>query len=573
MTEKSVDAVWIWRFNKSAFRATYGRFPGNTYSKDYLQAAGECGDLLSQKFGVAVASQNSREIRFQWPGGSSDGFVSYSADRFHVAWKYQDAPAPWKLSKNPSSNTDETIPGNPDHQDSTAADGELSVLESRNLDAFLVAVKLHEEDDILHIRAFLGNAPHGMEWASIDRAPRRISEAARSMAQNVGCTSLEVQGGVTAEPEVAKLIAHLDENPNVLLMGPPGTGKSVLLEKLTYFVEHNVGGLGFDPELNHDAFVERHDGKAGKSNTVVFHPAYTYDDLVVGLLPEPMQGGVGVRATPGPLVNLAHYAQDQDAPTRALLVIDEFNRGNAAAILGDTLALLDKDKRGHASISLPFSHIGVEVPSGFANQTGTTVRESFQLPPNLWIVAAMNTSDRSVAPLDAALRRRFSIIEMPPDYAALAAHLDAAEISDVDFNKAVQDWNADEVSALAVRLLMAINHRVDAVLGPDYRLGPSNFWGISGENGEEAFASLVEAFNYRILPTLRLAMQDDDGAFAAVLRSGTSDQPRTGKDLVAFWELPIDDLGGHAAPRVHVRELPKIDLEAAKFELIYLSDS
>ena len=153
--------------------------------------------------------------------------------------------------------------------------------------------------------------------------------------------------------------------------------------------------------MNHGAF------QAGTTvptevRTVVFHPSYAYEHFVIGLLPDldPSTNQVIVKPHVGPLIELASFASQVDR--RALLVCDEFNRGNAAAIFGDTLALLDADKRSDpavpgsgAEIDTPFHHLNPKTAGG------QDLHAHLQLPQHLYVLAAMNSADRSVAPLDA----------------------------------------------------------------------------------------------------------------------------------------------------------------------------
>lgn len=579
MAATPVEAVWIWYYGGSNQKWTYGRYgDDNGFTKDHLQINAEAAEPIRSIYHLTAEKGQEHDLRLVWPGGSQNGKFMFSAGRFVLRWEGREgrsiadtpwsAPAPWRMVPAPHAQSVSPLRGNGTAKTYDAALAAIENFNATGTRAYLVAVKLKGQDDELHVRAYLKDPDNDLAFAATDLLPRSVRAIVDALGESPTCKS-RIVGGRVADEAVAEAVSKLEENPNLLLVGPPGTGKSVLLDKLVQHVTSPDLDLTFDPDIIYDAWDEPEDEPGlGKAATVVLHPSYSYDNLVVGLLPKVKGNSVEVGVTTGPLVNLAHYASNGRP---ALLVLDEFNRGNAAAVLGDTLALLDKDKRDVAHVDLPAYGLPIEVPDEFAVDGNTAVGPRLSLPSSLWIVAAMNSSDRSVAPLDAALRRRFSIVEMGPDYELLADHLKADESADLA--APWDQWTPGTVAKLATSLLEAVNARIDASLGRDFRLGHSNFWHVGGVTAEDALRSLASAWDLRVVQTVRLALQDDDDTLAFILKARRSSEADTSSSQAVWWKKADPAHEQFARPRLNFNMLSDMSTDALHSELVRLAEA
>lgn len=213
-------------------------------------------------------------------------------------------------------------------------------------------------------------------------------------------------------------IELLRDRPQLIFYGPPGTGKTYIAQELA-----------------------RHLTTEANVKIVQFHPAYTYEDFFEGYRPKEQSGGqVGFTLTPGPLRSLVDKAKDNPEAVY-VLIIDEINRGNLAKIFGELYFLLEY--RDNA-IDLLYS----------ADNT-----EPFSLPKNILILGTMNTADRSIALVDAAMRRRFAFLPLHP--------------SESPTNGVLRKWLKVKNHPVEVAdLLEELNGRIE---DPDFKIGPSYF--------------------------------------------------------------------------------------------------
>lgn len=147
------------------------------------------------------------------------------------------------------------------------------------------------------------------------------------------------------------------------------------------------------------------------------------------------------------------------------IVIDEINRGNISKIFGELITLIEEDKRDAYEVTLPYS------------------KEKFKIPSNLYIIATMNSTDKSIATIDIALRRRFTFLKMKP--------------------------NLDLVPDIAKELFITLNEFIGKNLGENYKLGHSYFM----QNMDLEFVK-----EYKIKPLLEEYFYGDEENYKKALK-------------------------------------------------------
>jgi MoxR-like ATPase len=383
------------------------------------------------------------------------------------------------------------------------------------------------------------NDAYHARWLSreaVDRLPKDM----RSHVKNSDKGVYEVPSITPAgPPQAQEVIDSLRTHHNVLLYGPPGTGKTHLVQQV---LQSFGGGFTIDSDDEHDPISD-----AGSTRTawVTFHQSYSYEDFLVGIRPRPHDsGGFSLEPVAGTLMELSEWARQPG--NQSLLVIDEINRGNVSRIFGELITLLEVDKRldgdgsvlpETVSVRLPYLTDGDELRVLDGEHI---VPNPFTMPKDLYILATMNSVDTSVAPLDAALRRRFQMIHLAPNTMEMAEVLGLSGTTTLPpLDLALPNRKA--VVTLALHLLDRINYGVAQFLGEDFGFG---HWYLrplrETASREAAVTALASVWRSKLAPQLVEHFNGRTEQLLAILGNPKSQQALVVSEPTPSWE----SLGG-----------------------------
>lgn len=216
----------------------------------------------------------------------------------------------------------------------------------------------------------------------------------KDFANLIGLSNFTIKPVNNSTPVSDKPVDPFAHSKCVIFYGPPGTGKTRMARlKAKRIVEINMDTFTHvkpNAPIYGKAINQKEERKKFYNKFITFvqfHPGYSYNDFMENIDVTKKEYANQT------FMKLADRARN-DTEHKYVLIIDEINRANVAEVLGELLFGLE--------------YRNAELTAGLSNKP-------FSVPDNLYIIGTMNTADRSLQPLDLAVRRRFAFVEVPAE--------------------------------------------------------------------------------------------------------------------------------------------------------------
>jgi 5-methylcytosine-specific restriction protein B len=248
---------------------------------------------------------------------------------------------------------------------------------------------------------------------------------------------------------------------------------------------------------------------------LTFHQSMTYEDFVIGLRPENQEDFITLVPHAGVLLDAVVELQQGSGAQSVVIFIDEINRGNAAKIFGEFLTFLDFDYRetlrdgseNPSRLPLPIRHLSHSDSqySPMVRADGSTAQLEYPsyFPRHIYVVATMNSVDRTAIPIDSALARRFDRIDVRPNLGYLA---EAWGVELTTLGEKAGTPSALNTVETSILLIDRLNLALAENFGTDFELGhgllagladPDDWSGLSRIWDQVLFPQLEDRFSGR----------------------------------------------------------------------------
>ncbi len=242
----------------------------------------------------------------------------------------------------------------------------------------------------------------------------------------------------------------------------------------------------------------------GSFKIIQFHPAYSYEDFVRGIVVKMNENNQPTYEVENKI--LTEFAQSaiDNQSANYVLIIDEINRANLPAVLGELIYALEYRFDSHNENETTVDSIY----SIKENEEDIIGNRKLKLPKNLYIIGTMNTADRSVGHIDYAIRRRFAFVDVLPEIEPVHPLVENLfkSVSELFIDK-LDEYDPNNEIKPAKETLASDFRPEDVWIGHSYFICKKENGTINLED-EMAKPILINKMKYEVLPILKEYLKD-----------------------------------------------------------------
>ncbi len=296
--------------------------------------------------------------------------------------------------------------------------------------------------------------------------------------------------------EMNDLKELIEYKKQVILQGPPGTGKTYKAKDLAEYMIFDT--VTIDKKRQAEIIAD-----SNQINLIQFHPAFTYEDFIRGIVTEPLGDKINYVSKNKLFLEIVDEALiNNDKPY--VLIIDEINRANLPSVLGELIYALEYREETFKTM--------------YADKDGIN---EISIPNNLYIIGTMNTADRSVSHLDYALRRRFAFYDILPQ------------------NFEQEDFKSDEFKKVSRLFVKEIKDNTDELeasehLSLEFQDRPQDIWLGHSYFFKKENTAFSLRLKYEIVPLLQEYVKDG-------ILNNTTEVKKIIRDLINYQDGDAQD--------------------------------